>query len=662
MKEAVRIALVDDEAGMRDSLQFLLEREGYGVTTFRDGMQLLEAMGRIRFDVFLLDICLPEMDGFQLLKRILKEDAHLPVVMMTGRASIESAVRALTKGACDYLRKPFEHEDLLKTVRNAVEQKNLREENRRILHRLGVSEKRYRHIVQNSPDIIYTLGADGTFTFVNEAVERLLGYRPETLIGTPFDDLVHPDDIEKSHWLFEEPRNGERATAGVEIRLMCRHDSKISRHCLINHLTIDSTDSELAPVSGASPDKRKSCVYGVARDVSYRRRLEMQLREAQKMEAIGTLAGGIAHDFNNLLMCIQGYTSLMLCNLEPGHPLYDKLLNVERNVQLGAELTGQLLGFARSGKYHVQPVDINALVDRTAEMFARTKKEVILHRRLQQDLWAALADEGQIEQALLNLYVNAWQAMPGGGEIYLDTENTSLCGHGIGQVGLKPGKYVKISVTDTGIGMSEDIQARIFEPFFTTKEKGRGTGLGLASAYGIMKNHGGAVQVFSKKGEGSTFEIYLPMTEQAPEKRRERTREIRSGYETILLVDDEDNILQVTQEMLERMGYAVLVAGNGRDAVSVVKADPRKIDLIILDMIMPGLGGGKTFDRIKEIRGDLKVLLSSGYSINGEAEDILRRGCDGFIQKPYTMNELSRKIVQVMAAAPRTHPVSVADR
>jgi CheY-like chemotaxis protein len=341
--------------------------------------------------------------------------------------------------------------------------------------------------------------------------------------------------------------------------------------------------------------------------------------------------------------------------MDPGNSFYDKLLNVERNVQLGAELTGQLLGFARSGKYHVRPIDINELVKRTSEMFGRTKKEVIIHQRLQEDLWAALADEGQIEQVLLNLYVNAWQAMSGGGEIYLDTENEPLFGEGLGQIGLKSGNYVKISVADTGIGIDEEIQERIFEPFFTTKERGRGTGLGLASAYGILKNHGGAIKVFSKKGEGSTFMIYLPMTEEAIEKRPEPTGEIQAGHETVLLVDDEDNIIQVAKEMLERMGYEVLVARNGNEALDVVKDNPQKVDLLILDMIMPGLSGGKTFDRVREIRGDLKVLLSSGYSINGEAEEILQRGCDGFIQKPYTMNELSKKITHILTATGPTN-------
>ena len=648
MDHSTRIAIVDDEAGMRDSLKFLLEREGFQIMTFEDGMQAMQVMDRIKFDLFLLDVCLPEMDGFQLLDRIFKIDPDIPVVMMTGQASIESAITALQKGAYDYLRKPFEHEDLVITVQNAILQKKLKDENKVILDRLALSEKRYRYIVQNSPDIIYTLDPKGNFTFVNEAVERVLGYEPRTLIGAPFSRLVHPVDIEKSRWLFEERRTGERAAAGIEIRMMCCKNANTFRHFLIKHLTVSSDRPSPPFRHDRKGENEISDTYGVARDVSYRLQLEMQLREAHKMEAIGTLAGGIAHDFNNLLMCVQGYTSLMLSSIDSSNSFYHKLLNIERNVQLGAELTGQLLGFARSGKYDARPMNLNDMVQRTAEMFGRTKKEVAVHFRLEDDLWAALADEGQIEQVLLNLYVNAWQAMPGGGEMYLDTENASLFGEGVDAFGLKPGNYVKISVSDTGTGIDEEIRERIFEPFFTTKERGRGTGLGLASAYGIIKNHGGVIKVFSKKGEGSTFVIYLPMTEEAIREKQEHLKEIQPGSETVLLVDDEDNIIEVATEMLQRLGYNVLVARGGSEAVEIVKQDRQKIDLMILDMIMPGLSGEKTFDLIKEVHTDIKVLLSSGYSLNSDAEEILDRGCNGFIQKPYTMNELSEKITTVL--------------
>ncbi|MBW1696010.1 MAG: response regulator [Deltaproteobacteria bacterium] len=649
MRDSERIYIVDDEKRMCDSLKFLLEREGFEVETSTDCTQALEAMARKKIDLFILDICLPEMDGFELLDRIFKQDPDVPIIMMTGHASIDSAVKALKKGAYDYLRKPFEHEDLLKTIRNALQQKTLKDENRAIMERLALSEKRYRYIVQHSPDIIYTLDSAGNFTFINEAVERLLGYSPDSLLGKHIYTIIHPDDLKKAKWLFEERRSGQRAEAGVELRLICRQDEKGFKHFLIKHLTLSSRQTG---DHGFSDDTSQDATetYGVARDVSYRRQLEAQFREAQKMEAIGTLAGGIAHDFNNLLTCIQGYTSLILEDIGANHPHYEKLLNIEHNVRLGAELTSRLLGFARSGKFNAKAINVNDLIKRSAYIFARTKKEITIHYNLQPDLWAVYADEGQLEQVLLNLFVNAWQAMPEGGDIYIETKNLRMEGEQLDEIGAKTGDYVKISITDTGIGMDEETQHRVFEPFFTTKERGLGTGLGLASVYGIIKNHGGAIRVSSKVDEGSTFVIYLPMTKESVQKEKPPPRLIKKGSETVLLVDDEENVVEVGKAMLEHMGYRVLVARNGYEAVDVYKKYAEQIDLLILDMIMPGMGGGRTFDIIKEINASIKVLLSSGYSLNGEAAEILRRGCSGFIQKPFTLEELSEKINSVLGS------------
>lgn len=384
-------------------------------------------------------------------------------------------------------------------------------------------------------------------------------------------------------------------------------------------------------------------------DITERKRLEAQLQQAQKMEAIGTLAGGIAHDFNNVLMAIQGRASLLSLRMDQAHPHFEHLRGIEDMVQRGAELTRQLLGFARGGKYEVKATDLNELVERSCEMFGRTKREIGIHMTYGVGIWPVEVDRGQIEQVLLNLYVNAWQAMPNGGDLFVETDNVFLDEKYTGLFGVKPGDYVRISVTDTGIGMDKATQQRIFDPFFTTKEMGRGTGLGLASAYGIVNNHGGIINVYSEKNKGTTFNIYLPASKKEVAAGEERiTEEILKGTGTVLLVDDEEAIIHVAEEMLREMGYDVLIAGGGEEALAVYSEHKEDIDLVVLDMIMPGMGGGETYDRMKEMDPDLKVILSSGYSVDGQAQEILNRGCDAFIQKPFSMKDLSGKIREIL--------------
>ena len=328
-----------------------------------------------------------------------------------------------------------------------------------------------------------------------------------------------------------------------------------------------------------------------------------------------------------------------------------KLKNIEKYIQNGSELTKQLLGFARGGKYNVKSTAMRDLVTQSAQMFGRTKKEIRIHTSHLKDTWPVEVDRGQIEQVLLNLFVNAWQAMPGGGDLHLLSEDVELDDSYEMPYKVEPGRYVKLSVVDTGVGMDQATQARIFEPFFTTKEMGRGTGLGLASAYGIIKNHGGHINVYSEKGRGTTFNLYLPASDKAVEIEAHKPRALRKGNETILLVDDEDITVEVGEEILIELGYTVITARNGLEALAAYKANAQKIDMVILDMIMPDMGGGKTYDELKKINPDIRVLLSSGYSISGEASEILARGCNDFIQKPFNMKQLSEKMRGILDAA-----------
>jgi CheY-like chemotaxis protein len=366
------------------------------------------------------------------------------------------------------------------------------------------------------------------------------------------------------------------------------------------------------------------------------------------MEAIGTLAGGIAHDFNNLLMGIQGNVSLMHMDMSSAHSHYERLMKIEKQVRSGTRLTSHLLGYARKGRYEVKPIDLKQLINDTLDAFERTRKEIAVHRELAQDLATVEADVGQIEQVLLNLCVNAADAMPGGGDMFVKARNATHLDMKGKLYAPTPADYVCLVVTDRGTGMDKDTVERIFDPFFTTKERGRGTGLGLASAYGIVKGHGGYVDVDSTLGEGTTFEIYLPASKREIQEPAKVVAGITSGSETVLLVDDEEDIRQVGQELLEALGYNVLLARNGEEAVQIYARDGHNIDLVLLDMVMPNMGGGRAYDRMKEIDPEVRVLLSSGYSIDGEATEILERGCDGFIQKPFDMRLLSGKMREIL--------------
>jgi CheY-like chemotaxis protein len=306
------------------------------------------------------------------------------------------------------------------------------------------------------------------------------------------------------------------------------------------------------------------------------------------------------------------------------------------------------LGFARGGRYEVKPDDMNHIIKKTSSMFGRTKKEITIHQKYGKDLWAVEVDQGQMEQVFMNLYMNAWQAMPGGGEITLETENVLLEAEQAFPYAFTPGKYVKITVTDTGTGMDEKTRERIFDPFFTTKEMGRGTGLGLASVYGIIKGHKGMIDVYSEPGHGTTFTIYLPASEREAVKEKTATGTITRGVETVLLVDDEQMVLEVSKGLLEYMGYRVYVTGSGQEAIAVYMEKRNEIDLVILDMILPGMSGGETFDHLRAIDPEIRVLLYSGYSIEGEAQQILDRGCNGFIQKPFQLINLSHKVREIL--------------
>ncbi|MCE5281944.1 MAG: PAS domain S-box protein [Deltaproteobacteria bacterium] len=498
---------------------------------------------------------------------------------------------------------------------------------------LRENETRLRILFENTMDIIALLNPDGTIRYHSPAAERLLGYTTEELSRMVSFDLLHPEDRERIMTIFMDTlqKPGTNVTATFRVR-----------HYDGTWRSLDAIGSNLLD---------NPAVQGFvlnARDVTERRKLEAVVLQAQKMEAVGTLAGGIAHEINNLLMGIQGNASLLQIDMNPQDPGYERLLHIQSQVRSGANLTQQLLGFARKGRYEVKPADLNVLIQMTAEVFGRTKKEIRIEGRYAEDLWCVEVDAGQIEQVLLNLYINGWQAMPAGGKLRIETRNMILDQTDAKVRDVSPGPYAQISVTDTGVGMDEKTKARIFEPFFTTRVPRQGKGLGLAAAYGIIRGHRGYISAASEVGHGTTVTICLPASNRAIVRESKIPPKGLQGQEKILIVDDELFIIDVTQDILKTFGYEVLTAKSGEEAIRIYREQQRSIDLVILDMIMPEMGGGEVFGHLKAINPQVRVILASGYSINGQAQRIMEQGCRAFLQKPFGMDELSRKIREVL--------------
>ncbi|MBW2367353.1 MAG: response regulator [Deltaproteobacteria bacterium] len=484
----------------------------------------------------------------------------------------------------------------------------------------------FKKAVEAASDAIGVSTAQGVRSYQNQAFDELFGD-----IGNDPPATLYVDEVQGRE-IFQTIMSGEQWIGEVPMR------SKTGE-ILYVFLRAYAIKDQQGDVIG---------LVGVHTDMTNRKKMEAALYTAQKMESLGTLAGGIAHDFNNLLMGIQGNASLSLLGLDDTHGNFEHLKNIEEYVQRGVTLTRQLLGLARGGKYEVKPTDLNHLLRGSSEMFGQTKKEIRIHSKYQSNIWTVEVDQGQIEQVLLNLFINAWQSMTGGGSLYLETKNVTLDPNYVAPYSAQPGRYVQISVTDTGTGMDKEIQNNIFDPFFTTKAMGRGTGLGLSSAYGIIKNHSGIINVYSEPGKGSTFNMYLPASDKTAVREPKLLEALLSGTESILMIDDDPMILDVGKKLLERLGYQVFTATSGKSGLDIYSQRQSEIDLVILDMIMPDMSGNDTCKQLRAIDDHVKVILSSGYSLNGQAAGLMKDGCNGVIQKPFTVRELSHKVREIL--------------
>jgi len=511
-------------------------------------------------------------------------------------------------------------------------------EGKRAENALRDSEERYRDLVENAHDIIYSQDLEGNYTSMNKAGAQITGYTHEEALALNINQTVAPEYLSKALGMFTAKLAGERVTA-YEMEIIAKDGHRI---------TVEA-NTKLVFRDGIAVG-----IQGIARDVTERKELEEQLRQSQKMEAIGQLAGGVAHDFNNLLTAINGYSSLALQRLEDGHPITPYLEEVKKAGDRAANLTRQLLAFGRKQILQPLAINLNDVVTDMNKMLQRLIGEDIrLTAKLDPALKRIRADPGQVEQVLVNLVVNARDAMPQGGKLTIETATVELDSDYAGKhIGFMPGKYVMLAVSDTGTGMSDDTRARIFDPFFTTKEKGKGTGLGLSTVYGIIKQSGGNIWVYSELGHGTTFKVYLPELATTPLKTENAEVELApsGGSETILIVEDEDVVRGLAQKILEQSGYRVVAASRGAEAIRLCQQRTESIDLLLTDVVMPETSGKEVADRMSELLPGLRVLFMSGYTDEAIVHHGVLDSNVEFIQKPFTPAALVKRVREVLDA------------
>jgi PAS domain S-box-containing protein len=628
--------IVDDDEALRDNLQDILDEEGYTLLLASTCAQAMDFAARYTPQVALLDLKLPDDSGINLLTQLKRISPDCICALMTAFADVDSAIKAMEMGAFHYLQKPVRPVELINLLQRIFETIQIREGKRLAEERLKESEERFRTIVESAQDAIFLKDRQLRYTLVNPIMERIYGLRAEDFLGRGDEELFGDKVAERT--LENESRvlRGE-IVEQEELRFVARSQK-----------TFHSIKVPLADSSG-----KITGLCGFTRDLTSTRQLEAQLLQAQKMEAIGTLAGGISHDFNNLLQAILGYSQILLMGRNSSDPDAMKLREIEKAAQRATDLTKQLLAFGRKVEIKPRPVDVNQVIIQVEKLLKRTIPKMIdIELRLTKPILTVNADPVQLEQVLLNIGVNARDAMPDGGHLIIATANVTPDDM-FRKVNLQEGTtdYVLLTITDSGQGMSAEVMEHLFEPFFTTKQVGQGTGLGLAMAYGIIKNHGGHISCQSSPGSGTTFQIYLPaITAVAqPDAELPEAPIQRGEGETILVVDDEIFLRELARDMLSVNGYHILSAASGEEALQLYRQEGSKIAIILMDLIMPGMGGRNCLFELLKINPNVKVLISSGFSLDEPGKDPILIQAKGFIQKPYNFRNMLQRIREVIA-------------
>lgn len=634
--EIKRIMIVDDEKDFVLSLTDILESYGYSVEAAHNEREATAKVKNFNPHVALLDIRLGKDNGISLISKLKKTSPGIVAVIMTAYAAADTAIKALQEGAYDYLRKPLSPNDLLATLDRCFEKLTLEKEK-------TASEERYRLLVETMNDGLGVQDRNGILTYVNDKLCEMTGYSRDELTGSPITDFLDEDNKR----LYEE--NAVKQLSGnckpYEMLLLRRGGKTL--HVIISPQVINDSDGHLKGI------------FAVITDISERKEaefkkleMESQLQQAQKMESIGTLAGGISHDFNNSLQAILGYAQMLLLDTEITDPKYSKLLQIEKAAQRASELTQQLLTFSRKVESQLRPANLNQEIKQVEKLLRRTIPKMIdIKLDLEEDLHIINADPSQVEQILMNLAVNARDAMGEEGTLKIVTNNIMLDEESCkSYMDLIPGDYVLLSLSDTGKGMDKETSERIFEPFFTTKEVGKGTGLGLSMVYGLVKKHCGHIACQSEPGKGSCFNVYLPtITDGSKEALVEdEVDQPPKGDETILLIDDEALVRELGELILQKYGYKVLTAVDGESGIQTYQDKKDSISLIILDLMMPGMGGRRFLEEILKIKPDIKVIIASGYFSDENVHSVIKGGAKGFIKKPFDVKKMLNVVRDVL--------------
>ncbi|MFQ5788959.1 MAG: response regulator [Acidobacteriota bacterium] len=691
-----RILVVEDSPIQARQLRPILESEGFEVVVASNGQEALERFRRLEPDLVLSDIVMPGLSGYELCRKM-KADAKrgdTPLIFLTTLTEPSDIIEGLAAGADNYIIKPYEPEHLVDRVKSILAKKAARREGRpgnrnellfqgerlcvtsdkeqildylvsafedllearrkeqerkRAEETLRESDMKFRVVMQSAVEAIILVDASTNIISWNKGAQTIFGYAEEEVLGKPVTLLI-PE------------RYRERHTRGVRRSRSTGESPIIGKTVELDGRRRDGSEFPLELSLGAWKTGEENFYCGVIRDITARKRTEEalrasqeQLRQSQKMEAIGRLAGGVAHDFNNMLTAIRGYSELVLGSLDPEDPRSRDLNEIRRAAKRASSLTRQLLAFSRRQVLELKVLDLNRVVADVEKMLRRLIGENIdLVSKLEPALGHIKADRGQVEQILMNLVVNARDAMPEGGKLTIETKNIHLDDYPDGRgLDMQPGPHVMLAVSDTGVGMDKETLARVFEPFFTTKEKDKGTGLGLSTVYGIVKQSSGHISVYSKPGRGTRFEIYLPRVEEEIIESAEFERPTAAqsqGSETILLVEDEKAVRELGRRILERNGYRMLEASNGIEALEVCKEHAGPIHLVLTDLVMPEMGGRELVEHLAVLRPETKVLYLSGYTGDTVLQQNMLTPGAAFLQKPFTVKTLSSKVREVLDA------------